>query len=142
MRPARVILNPEGPWDIPVDGFEVLQVTFAYPVDIVTYGPDGETVTIRIEGAFEFVDSEGTNRRFDASKNSWEELSVVLALRHDHLRSVHADETGALTVEFKSGRRIEASCTPGYENWQISGREFSLISLPGDGVAVFGGTGR
>jgi len=138
----RARLGAEGPWDLSVTGFEVLQVTFAYPIDIVAYGPDGATVTIRFEGAFELVEPGGESQKLDASKDSWEHLSVVLALRHDRLRSVHADDSAPLLVEFASSRRIKAGPTPGYENWQVTGRDFSLISLPDGGVAVFGSRGN
>ena len=44
-----------------------------------------------------------------------------------------------LTVTFGSGRRIDAGATADSENWQVSGEDFSLTSMPGGGVAVFGG---
>lgn len=138
-KPARVTLRPNGPWDLSLDGFEVLQVTFAYPIDIVAYGPEGVDVTIRFEGAFELVEPDGTRRELDASRNTWEELSVVLSLRHDHPQSVHVEEGAALTVTFGSGPEIHAGATPDYDSWQVSGDDYSLISMPGGGVAVFGG---
>jgi len=136
---SRLTLDSEGPWDLPVEGFEVLQVTFGYPIFIVAYGPDGASVTIQFEGAFEVVEPGGARRKLDASTDSWEEMSIVLSLRHDHLHSVQAEDSAALAVEFRSGRRIAAGPTAGYENWQVSGRDFSLVSLPGGGVALFGG---
>lgn len=135
----RTTLDAEGPWELPVAGLEVLQVTFAYPIDIVAYGEGGLNVMIRFEGAFELAGPGGEIRKLDASKDSWEDLSVVLALRHDCLRRIWADDTATLLVEFASGRRIEAGPTPDYENWQVSGHDFMLISMPGGEVGVYGG---
>ena len=85
---------------------------------------------IRFEGAFELEESDGTRRELDASGNTWEELSVVLSLRHDHPQSVHAEESGALTVTFGSGRQIHAGPSPDYENWHVRGDDFSLSPCP------------
>jgi hypothetical protein len=51
---------------------------------------------------------------------------------------VIADEAAELTVEFGSGRRIEAGPVDQYEKWQVTGPGFQLISMPSGGVAVFG----
>jgi hypothetical protein len=131
-------MNSSGPWDLPLHGFEVLQITFAYPIDVVAYGDGGVDAIIRFEGPFRYLDSDGTAHDLDASKDSWEGLSVILALRHDRLQTVTADRAAELRVEFASGRRIEAGPVHMYENWQVTGPGFQLIAMPGGDVAVFG----
>ena len=131
-------MKSSGPWDLPLHGFEVLQITFAYPIDIVTYGDGSIVAIIRFEGPFRYLDGDETAHDLDASKDSWEALSVVLALRHDRLQTVTADPAAELTVEFASGRRIEGGPVHMYENWQVTGPGFQLIAMPGGDVAVFG----
>jgi hypothetical protein len=62
---------------LPLRGFEVLQITFAYPIDIVAYGDTGSDAIIRFEGLFRYLDGDGTAHDLDASKDSWEALSVI-----------------------------------------------------------------
>ena len=128
-----------GPWDLPLAGFEVLQMTFAYPIDLVAYGPDGVTAILRFHGSLALIERGGATLELGASKDSWGVLSTLLSLRHDRLRSVRADDRGLLVVAFGSGRRIEARSTDRYENWQVTGPDFQLITLPDCGVAMFEG---
>lgn len=130
-------LAANGPWDLPISGYEVLQITFAYPVDIVAYGDGGATACMRVEGEFQFSNAKGGQSCLDASGEHWEELTPLLSLRHDRVATAHASETGRLRVEFASGSRIEAGPSEMYENWQISGPGFQVVALPGGGVAVF-----
>jgi hypothetical protein len=54
-----------------------------------------------------------------------------LALRHDWLQTVTVDRAAELTVEFASGRRVEAGPVHMYENWQVTGPRFQLIAMLG-----------
>jgi hypothetical protein len=132
-----VPLAEHGRWDLPLADYEVLQVTFAFPIDIVIYGEGGEAGLIRLAGGFEFTQQRQGVGSFDASQQPWEELTPVLSLRHDRVRSARVSEPGNLVVEFESGRRMKAGSTPMYENWEISGPGFQLIALPTSGVALF-----
>lgn len=132
-----VLLADHGPWDLPLVGYEVLQVTFAFPIDIVVYGRAGACGLIRLAGGFEFTQHGRGTSSLDASQQSWEELTPVLSLRHDRVASAHVSDPGNLVVQFESGRRIEAAPEPMYENWEISGPGFQLIALPDGGVAPF-----
>ena len=84
------------------------------------------------------MDGDGTAHDLDASKDSWEALSVVLDLRHDRLQTVTADRAAELTVEFASGRRIEAGPVHMYENLRVTGPGLQIIATPVGDVAVFG----
>ena len=84
---------------------------------------------------------DGRIHELDAANQSWEELTPVLALRHDALSSVTATEDAQLSVRFGSGRTLsaEADGTP-YEHWEVTFPGGKLIALPGDGsdgVAVW-----
>jgi Family of unknown function (DUF6188) len=98
-----VAVTAEGPWDLPIQGYEVLQTTFAYPLDIVVYGDAGTTGIIRLEGRFEFVEPGQQRHSLDASGERWQDLTPVLCLRHDRVASARATESGDLTVRFESG---------------------------------------
>jgi Family of unknown function (DUF6188) len=136
---VRVTSPASGRWELPVEGFEVLGVEFGFPIDIVTYGDGGVSTRIQFGGSFEFSEPDGEVHRLSASDQSWEELAVVLSLRHDYIKSAIATAAAQLRLEFVSGRCLSAGPDPDYENWQISGPEFNLIALPGNGeVANFG----
>lgn len=70
---------------------------------------------------------------------AWEDLAPIFALRHDRIGSAIATASDArLEIQFASGRRILAGPDPNYENWEVSGPGFRLISRPGGGgVAYF-----
>ncbi|HME01468.1 MAG TPA: DUF6188 family protein [Solirubrobacteraceae bacterium] len=134
-------LPAKGPWDLPVQGFEVLMIVFAFPLDIVAYGNGGSDVTIRFGGRFTLTQPDGHRHELDAEQQSWQELAVVLALRHEKLASATASEAARLDVKLESGwaLRAEADGTP-YEHWEVTGPGYKLVALPGDGrdgVAVW-----
>ena len=62
-----------GPWTLPIEGFEVLQMTFAYSIDVVAYGDGGASALIRFESHFDFADHGGTHH-MDAARQRWEEF--------------------------------------------------------------------
>jgi hypothetical protein len=111
-------------------------IAIAFPIDVVAYGDGGASALIKFEGDFRFTEPGEEPRFLDASEQQSEELTAVLSLRRDRIRSAHASEDGQLVVEFASGRRLEAGPNQAYENWQVSGPGFQLIANPGGGVAV------
>jgi hypothetical protein len=136
-----MVLPANGPWTLPIEGFEVLQITFAYPIDVVTYGDGGVSATIRFEARFDFADDDGVHA-MDAARQSWDELALLLALRHDRITEAVATEDDAqVRIAFASGRLLTAGPDPHYENWQVTGPGFQLISTPGGGVAHFSNGG-
>jgi hypothetical protein len=131
-------LPAHGWWTLPIRGYEVLQVTFAYPIDVVAYGDGGASAIIRFEGPFELTDATGRTHRLDASKQAWPDLAVVLSLRHDRVVEADASEDEAtLRVSFASGSLLTAGPIPQYESWQVTAPGFQLIARPGGGVAHF-----
>jgi hypothetical protein len=129
-----------GPWRLPVEGWDVLTVIFAFQIDIIAYG-GGPTCTIRLAGAFQLSESDGRVHNLDAEQQAWEELAPVLSLRHDKIASLTATDDAHLLVEFASGRTLsaEADGRP-YEHWEINAPGTKIIALPCDGsdrVAVW-----
>jgi hypothetical protein len=126
-------LPSNGPWDLPFEGFEVLAVVFAFSIDVVAWDDKGTTATTRLHGRFRLSDADGRSHDLDAENQSWEELAVILALRHDKIMSATATETAQLLVEFQSGRSLSAAPNDApYEHWEVTGPDFKLIALPGD----------
>ena len=66
----------------------------------------------------------------DPSVQAWEDLAPIFALRHDRIGSAIATASDARLweIQFASGRRILAGPDPNYENWEVSGPGFRLIS--------------
>ena len=137
VRGGSMTVSAKGPWDLPIQGYEVLQITLAFLVDVVAYGDGGATATIRFEGDFRFTEPGRESQFLDVSEQRWEDLTAVLSLRHDRVQSARVSESGQLVVEFASGRGLEAGPNQAYENWEVSGPGFQLIASPGGGVAVF-----
>jgi hypothetical protein len=136
-----VTLPAKGPWDLPLPGFEVLTVVFAFPLDIVAYGDGGSEARIRFAGRFTLAEPDGNRHELDAENQSWQELAIVLELRHDKIASATVSEAARLEVKLESGRVLlaEPDATP-YEHWEVTGPGYKLIALPGDGpdgVAVW-----
>jgi len=137
-------LSATGPWDLPIEGFEILTIRFHFPLDLVGYGENGATVTVRFAGPFTLTEPDGRVHDLDAERNSWEELAVVLGLRHDKVSSATVSIRGELDVRFTSGRTIRAQPDGSpYETWEVTGPDFKLVAMPGDGedgVAVWNHT--
>jgi hypothetical protein len=138
-----VTLSSTGPWDLPIEGFEIQTIVFASTIDIVAYGDGGPYGTLRLAGSFGLSEADGSIHKLDSERQSWEELAILLTLRHDKITSATVTETARLRVTLDSGRSLSAQPdnTP-YENWEVSGPDFKLIAMPGNGsagVAVFGG---
>ena len=138
-----------GPWPLPIQGFEILHMTFgAILVDIVAYGDSqprsdqrsgnhAPSVMLRFEGEFELVELDGEVRRLDLEQQEWSALTPLFALRHDRIGSAVASADGNLELTLDSGRSLRAGPHPAYENWEVAGPGFRLIATPGGGVAVF-----
>ena len=140
----------EGRWDLPIAGFEVSHMTLgALLVDIVAYGDGGRSESggvmdapsarIRFEGEFDLVEPDGDAIRLDPSEQEWEALTPLFALRHDRItKAVVTASDARLEIQLTSSRRLVAGPDPHYENWEITGPGFRLISRPGGaGVAYF-----
>jgi hypothetical protein len=136
--PSARPLHPNGPWDLPIEGFEVSSLVFAYPIDIVAYGDGGVSTRIRFQGAFDFAQPRRRIRHLGAGDAKWPEFAVLFVLRFDRIARASATEDDAqLQIDFASGRVLTAGPDPHYENWEVTGPGFQLISLPGGGVAHF-----
>ncbi len=126
--------DDDGPWELAVEGFEVLHMTFgAFLVDIVAYGPEGVTSQIRLEGPFDLHEPTGEKSRLDPQKDAWERLAALFVLRHDRIRVARITKTSDLYVKFGSGHVLTSSPDGPYESWEMH--------APG-GVLVIGTPGE
>jgi hypothetical protein len=118
----------------------VLQITFAFALD-VAYADGGASSAITLGASFDFTTADRHVLALNAATDRWDELTVVLGLRHDGIQSCRASQAGDLAVEFESGARIAAATHGKYESWAVSGPGFQLIAVPGGGVTAFADPG-
>jgi len=131
-------LPANGPWTLPIEGFEVYALTFGGLIDVLVAGTGGARAKIRFESAFEFTEPGQRALELNPANDAWQDLAAIMTLRHDRIVAAEAIEADArLRVEFESGRLLTAEPDPQYENWAVTGPGFQLISLPGGGVAHF-----
>jgi len=138
-----VSFSGDGPWALPIAGFEVLTLTFApHGVDVIAYGPDGISTVIRLSGPFEYRDAEGAARTLDPETQSWADLGVLFALRRDHIELATATQDSRLRVEFASGRVLASGADGAYENWEVSGPgNMLIVGTPGEATVWDGEAG-
>jgi hypothetical protein len=143
-QPSSQTWPPGGPWHLPVDGFVITDMTFgALLVDIVARGMgdsarvSAPSVMLRLLGAFELSSPNVEPELLDAGTQDWTALAPLLALRGDRIASAVATGDGHLAISFATGKGLSAAPHPTYENWEVAGRGYRLVAVPGGTVAVF-----
>ena len=117
----------DGPWHLPVEGFEVLHLTIgAYLVDLFAYRESGVVTQIRLEQPFELRDPIGTTHVLDPGQ-PWEPLAELFALRQIAIALVRVTQSSDLYVEFGSGHTIAISPEGPYDAWEIHLPDQTLI---------------
>jgi Family of unknown function (DUF6188) len=102
-------------------------------VDIVAYGDEGVTSTIRLSGPFKFESPDGAETTLDP-EGVWEPLAALFVLRHDKIKLLRISNESDLRVEFASGCVITSAADASYENWQVDApNEIMVIAPPGGG---------
>jgi hypothetical protein len=128
-------LGGEGPWELPLAGFEVGRLTFGTPIDLYLYSDDG-SARLQLPGPFEFeVPGTGVSN-LDPEIQTWEEMCELLVLRQDRVSRAMAWKDARLLVDFSSGRVIRAHSAGRYENWELSGKDYKIVGTPGE-VAIW-----
>lgn len=127
--------------ELPIVGFEVIDIWFSGQMYVVAYGamgfgePGGRT-QIALAGPFRLRSSDGTEHRLDAAE-AWSTLVPVLAFRHACIVAATADRSGVLDIAFDDGSVLTAGPAPMYENWQVAGpTTLNLLALPSGGLCV------
>lgn len=126
-------------WDLPIIGFEVLQVLFSGRLAISAYGQafTGEaapTTQISLGGPFVYVTPESEELHLDAS-GDWQYLTPMLGLRGARIVQAQAGHESNLLITFENPL-VALIVVPDakYENWEISGPgRLNLVSPPGGG---------
>jgi hypothetical protein len=116
-----------GPWELPVAGFAVWMITFGVWLGIDAEGEGEEKLTVRLNGPFEFRDSEGKIHHLHAMAGGPEELARVLRLRASKITRAVVTATSALTIEFDTGQVVSAAPYDGYEGWELAGPGFFIV---------------
>lgn len=127
-------------WQLPIIGFEVLEVWFSGELYLTAYGDragkreDAAPITrIRLGGPFTYQAEDGTDHRI-VGDGPWSEAIPLLDLRRAKITEATADRHGNLALRFSNGSAIFAAPDPQYENWGLSGPgRLSLYAPPGGG---------
>ena len=136
-------VDDDGRLELDVEEFEVLHMTFgAHLVDIVAYGPDGVTSTIRFEGPFELHQPNGERERIDPQTDPWERFTGLFELRHDTVRVARVTMTSELYVQFASGRVLTSSGEDGSDTWEVSAPGGVLVLARNGEPAIWDGDSK
>jgi Family of unknown function (DUF6188) len=134
-----VRFSDDGPWELPVAGFEVMHLTFgASLVDINAYGDGGADTQIRLAGPFELRELDANRQQLDPESDSWERLAALFALRHDTITKARITKDSELLVQFTSGRAISSKATDG-EAWEMTAPGGVLVVGTPGGAAIWDG---
>jgi hypothetical protein len=92
---------------LPVIGFEVLGLWFAYSLDLFAYG-DNVTKHLKLvlNGVFDYIDTGGEVIHFNVETAPWRELVPLFDLRYDRIKDAVVSLDSELRVDFESGRKL------------------------------------
>jgi len=135
-----VSLHEDRPyWDLPIIGFEVLEVMFSGRLAVFAYGEGGSPgdpaprTQIALGGPFIFVTPGGEQQHLDGG-GDWQNLTGLLCLRGSRVETAQAARDGGLIITFDNLAGLVAAPDAKYENWEISGPgRLNLVSPPGGG---------
>jgi len=120
-----------------LEGQEVSRLCFDYAVVIETV--DG--TELRIETPFRLSSADSTHLD-EVHPDRLDEMgSVVVGLLRQQIVRASIDESGALSLRFARGQRLECPPDPKFEAWTLvtaSGEQ--MVCLPGGGVAHWSGS--
>ncbi len=105
----------------------------------VAFAVGGEHSRIDFYGAFELREPDGRVHKLNPSSQAWEELVVLLSLRHDTIAAATVTAESDLVIEFASGRTIAAGPNKRFATWEISGPgALDLLAAVGGGDPRWG----
>ena len=125
-------------WELPIVGYEVLEVWFSGQVYLIAYGEKGadESVAprtgISFGGKFLYMGAKMEQVVLDAEA-PWSTLCALLNLRHVRITAARADNGGHLKLRFQDGSIIKAGPDQQYENWGVSGPGHLMLAAPPGG---------
>ena len=135
-------LDPDADvWQLPIVGFEVIDVWFSAQLYVIAYGEGRDTslgvapprTQIALGGPFLLRSADGSDQRLNAEE-PWDTFVPVLSLRGTRVVAATATRSGALDVRFDDGSTLSAGPDPRYENWEMSGPDgLHLVAPPGGG---------
>jgi hypothetical protein len=126
-------------WDLPIVGFEVLEVWFSGEAYLIVYGNRADSALteapharLSLGGSFSLVEPDGRRCSLDAT-GPWEALVPLLSLRHAAIESAITDRDGHLEVRFEPGFVLAVEPQPRYEAWGMSGPASLILACPPGG---------
>jgi hypothetical protein len=126
-------------WDLPIAGFEVIEVRFSGQIYVVAYGAGqgigrpAPCTQIAFGGLFRLQTPGGAEKKLDAEAD-WHSLISLLDLRHLRIATARVDRHSNLSVTFDGGWSLTAGPHEMYENWAVTGPEhLNLVAMPGGG---------
>lgn len=117
-----------------------VQIDYAFGLTIETYDEIKASNVVRISTGFDY-EADGVVTTIDPEHTT--QLAPLITLHKATVEEGYAIEDGHLVIKFSDGRAIRVAPDEQYEAWQVSGhlppieRKFSLIGVPGSGVALF-----
>ncbi|HKV18232.1 MAG TPA: DUF6188 family protein [Mycobacterium sp.] len=119
--------------DLGLRGKKVVSQQIEYTVAM--YLSDG--YLIRFDGPFALlVDNQRVSIAPDVDPP--EHFDPVRQLVGDTIRESLVDDSGALSISFDTGARIECVPDEQFESWTLAGpRGFKVVSMPGGDLAVW-----
>jgi hypothetical protein len=135
------LVSHRGRWVLPMAGGEVtqVQVDHSFGLAIETYADEQASTHVRIHTAFEY-EAAGVVHSIDPEHTA--DLAALVTLHKAVVEEGYAVKDGHLVVRFADGRAIRVAPHEQHESWSVTGRlppverRFSLIGLPGSGVAL------
>jgi uncharacterized protein DUF6188 len=113
------------------------QVTLGEELRIVIFGRDGESAEITIATPFRVQCNEnGAHANIDPEADDPSLGQLILSLRKQPLIGGMMSTAGTLALEF-GGCTIDVPPDVRYEAWAIDARQFKIVAVPGDELAIW-----
>ena len=120
-----------------LEGQEISRLCFDYAVVLTT--TDG--TELRIESRFQLFSPDGT-QSVDVDPDRLDETgSTVVGLLRRQVVLASIEESGAISLRFASGQRLECEPDEQFEAWTlVTAAGERMVCLPGGGTAHWPGT--
>ena len=128
-----------GGLDIPIVGFEIVEVWFSGRTYLIAYGhgelgvKEAPRSQIGLSGKFRLSCRGASAVRLDAG-GDWADLSPLFSLRHRTVAVAAVSASGDLHLEFDDDSSLDATSDDRYEAWEVAGPgSINLVAPPGGG---------
>ena len=115
-----------GGLDIPIVGFEIVEVWFSGRTYLIAYGQgelgvrEAPRRQIALGSKFRLSARGASPVRLDAG-GDWADLRPLFSLRHRTVAVAAVSASGDLHLEFDDGSSLDATCDDRYQAWEVAG---------------------